>query len=178
MQSTRFDPVNVSNLTFVENAADAEISGFEGDFIYLATDRLSFTGGFSLNNSELVRTKALIQELAPVGSQLPLTPEVQYFLRGVYDYDINNMPTRLSIVNKYSGEAYSSIVADKRRKQDAYSIFDASLSVDLNENIMVEAFARNLTDERAELFFNEMDDVPRVTTNRPRNIGVRISYKF
>ena len=178
MQSTRFDPVNVSNLTFVENAADAEISGFEGDFIYLATDRLSFTGGFSLNNSELVRTKALIQELAPVGSQLPLTPEVQYFLRGVYDYDINNMPARLSIVNKYSGEAYSSIVADKRRKQDAYSIFDASLSIDLNENIMVEAFARNLTDERAELFFNEMDDVPRVTTNRPRNIGVRISYKF
>jgi len=99
-------------------------------------------------------------------------------LRGVYDYDINNMPARLAIVNKYSGEAYSSIVADKRRKQDAYSIFDASLSIDLNENTVVEAFARNLTDERAELFFNEMDDVPRVTTNRPRNIGVRISYKF
>ena len=33
MQVTRFDPQNVSILTFVENAADASIKGIEGDII-------------------------------------------------------------------------------------------------------------------------------------------------
>jgi outer membrane receptor protein involved in Fe transport len=41
-----------------------------------------------------------------------------------------------------------------------------------------EFFIRNLTDERAQLYFNDQDDIPRISTNRPRNMGVRVSLKF
>jgi len=42
----------------------------------------------------------------------------------------------------------------------------------------IELFVRNLTDERANLYYNDQDDIPRITTNRPRNMGVRISRNF
>ena len=45
-------------------------------------------------------------------------------------------------------------------------------------NTDVEFFARNVTDERAQLYFNDQDDIPRISTNRPRNVGVRVSYSF
>ena len=42
----------------------------------------------------------------------------------------------------------------------------------------LELFAENLTDERAELFINSLDTDLRITTNRPRTWGVRVSYDF
>ena len=39
-------------------------------------------------------------------------------------------------------------------------------------------FVRNITDERANFYYNDQDDIPRITTNRPRNVGIRVSYKF
>jgi hypothetical protein len=42
----------------------------------------------------------------------------------------------------------------------------------------VEFFIRNATDERANLYYNDQDDIPRITTNRPRNMGVRVARKF
>jgi outer membrane receptor protein involved in Fe transport len=41
MQVTRFDPQNVSILTFVENAADATIKGIEGDLIIKPNENLT-----------------------------------------------------------------------------------------------------------------------------------------
>jgi hypothetical protein len=37
-------------------------------------------------------------------------------------------------------------------------------------------FVSNLTDERAQLHINRQDFFERVTTNRPRTIGLRVSY--
>jgi len=40
----------------------------------------------------------------------------------------------------------------------------------------VELFVSNLTDKRAELHINRQDFFERITTNRPRTIGLRVSY--
>lgn len=42
----------------------------------------------------------------------------------------------------------------------------------------IELFADNLTDKRAELYTSANDGERRVTVNRPRTIGLRISYKM
>ena len=77
MQVSRFDPQNVSILTFIENAADSEIRGIESDFTWRATDNWTLMGAFSYNDTELVATNANVIEMAPVGSELPLTPKFQ-----------------------------------------------------------------------------------------------------
>ena len=49
---TDFD---ISVITFTSNAADAEITGFEGDLTWLATENLTLTAAWSLNDTEMVR---------------------------------------------------------------------------------------------------------------------------
>ena len=58
-------------------------------------------------------------------------------------------------------------------------IFSKFWSRLIGDNSVMEQrqlFIENATDERAHLHFNNQDDVPRITTNRPRTIGLRVSY--
>ncbi|NNJ72083.1 MAG: TonB-dependent receptor [Enterobacterales bacterium] len=177
MQVSRFDPVNVSILTFIENAADSEITGFEGDIIYRATEQLSIYSAFSYNDTELTATNAEVIELAPVGSTLPLTPEFQGNIRLRYDYQVDEYYMNWQFGVQYAGESYSSIVASQRQLQDSYSLMNLSYGIEKG-NWSARFFVDNLSDERAELFINDQDDIPRITTNRPRTIGVSLSYLY
>ena len=38
IQVSQFDPVHVNFITFIENAADADIRGLEADMLYYPTD--------------------------------------------------------------------------------------------------------------------------------------------
>ena len=58
LQSTVFDP-SIVNLFFSDNAADAEITGVEGDFTYYADkEGLTVSGAFSMLDTEI--TKKLV----------------------------------------------------------------------------------------------------------------------
>ena len=52
LQSTIFDAAIV-NLFFSDNAADAEITGVEGDFIYMTDSSWMISGAFSLLDTEI-----------------------------------------------------------------------------------------------------------------------------
>lgn len=177
IQVSRFDPVNVSILTFVENAADADVSGLEADILWYPNDDWTINAAFSKNDTEITRLKAQIVEIAPVGSALPLAPEVQWNIRAIRASEFMGNPAYTQFAIKSAGESYSSLEQDKRYEQDAYRIVDLAYGFEMN-GADWEIFARNLTDERAQLYFNDQDDIPRISTNRPRNIGVRVSYKF
>ena len=121
--------------------------------------------------------KAQIIEIAPVGSQLPLSPELQYNVRVRYDSELDGNPSYTQIAMKYADDSYSSLEQAKRYAQDSYRVIDMAWGVEIG-NTELELFARNVTDERAQLYYNDQDDIPRITTNRPRNVGIRLSYKF
>ena len=55
LQSTIFDP-SIVNLFFSDNAADAEIKGVEGDFIYYTETGLILSGAFSLLDTEITKS--------------------------------------------------------------------------------------------------------------------------
>jgi outer membrane receptor protein involved in Fe transport len=177
IQTSRFDPTNISILTFIENAADAAVSGFEADLLWYPTDNLTVSSAITLNDTEVTRLKAQIIEIAPVGSQLPLSPELQYNVRVRYDSELDGNPSYTQIAMKYADDSYSSLEQAKRYAQDSYRVIDMAWGVEIG-NTELELFARNVTDERAQLYYNDQDDIPRITTNRPRNVGIRLSYKF
>ena len=54
LQTTIFDP-SITNLFFSDNAANAEVTGVEGDFTWLPafSDRLTITGAFSILDTEV-----------------------------------------------------------------------------------------------------------------------------
>jgi len=180
MQVSRFDPENVSILTFIENSADSEIFGIETDFTWRATPNFTLSGAVSYNDTELKSVDAQVIELAPVGSQLPLVPELQGVLRGRYErsLDVDWADTGyVQLSGTFVGNSFSSLVAEERRRQAGYSFFNARAGV-TRDNWSVEAFIENFTDKRAELFINTQDDIPRITTNRPLTSGIRFSYRF
>ena len=75
MQVSRFDPQNVSILTFIENAADSTIKGLESNLAWQVNNNLSVNAALSYNDTELTKIKAEAIEIAPKGSSLPVTPK-------------------------------------------------------------------------------------------------------
>ncbi|WP_018013829.1 TonB-dependent receptor [Teredinibacter turnerae] len=177
MQVSRFDPENVSILTFIENAADAEITGLEADLTWAATNNLTLFAAMSYNDSELKSTEAQVIEMAPVGSQLPLTPKLQFNLRARYAWSMGLQDYYVQLGSRYSDKSYSSIVAEEREEQHGYTLVDASIGTK-RDGWNLELFVDNLTDKRAEMFINNQDDIRRIGTNRPRTAGLRVSYRY
>ena len=171
---TDFD---ISVITFTTNAADAEITGFEGDLTWLATDNLTLAGAWSLNDTEMVRVPPGASDIAGAGSRLALAPEVQYNLSARYQWVQNQMAPYAQVVYAYTSDQYSSIVVDNRFLQKSYNTLDASFGLHL-DNWSVELFGENLTDERAQLFINSLDTDLRITTNRPRTFGLKVKYDY
>ena len=167
----------ISVLTFTSNAADAEILGFEGDLLWAATDNFTLRGAWSYNDTEMVRVPPSVTDLAPEGSQLALAPELQFNVSGRYQWTVGDWDPYAQLVYAYTDEQFSSIVAANRFLQDSYNTLDGAFGVQM-DNLTVELFAENLTDERAELFINSLDTDLRITTNRPRTLGVRLSWDF
>ena len=64
-----------------------------------------------------------------------------------------------------------------RYVMESYTLVNLAFGVE-KDNWSAELFVNNVTDENAAIFINTQDFHPRVTTNRPREIGLRFSYDF
>ncbi|MBT8091840.1 MAG: TonB-dependent receptor [Gammaproteobacteria bacterium] len=168
---------SIDVLTFVLNAADAEIRGFEGDLSWLATDNLTIASSWSYNSTEMVRVPDFESDVAPAGSDLALAPEFQYNISGRYQWEMGDKNAHAQLVFAHTDDQFSSIIVQNRFKQGSYDTIDGSFGI-TTDNWGVELFGENLTDERAQLFINSLDTDLRITTNRPRTFGVRVSYDF
>ncbi len=168
---------NISVITFTTNAADAEIKGFEGDLTWLPTDDLTIGATWSFNSTEMVRVPAGVSDIVGPGSDLALAPELQYNLSARYHWPVGDKDAHAQLVYAYTDDQFSSIVVANRFQQDSYDTLDGALGLSADK-WTVELFAENITDERAELFINSLDTDLRITTNRPRTIGVRFSFDY
>jgi iron complex outermembrane receptor protein len=114
LQTSRFDPTNVSFLVFTDNVGDAEIKGIDGDITWLATDNLILDASFSLLDTELVSVNDELAGIAPpVGSELPYSASFSGNIRARYFYEMDNGLTGFvngSLV--YTGDRLASMTMD------------------------------------------------------------------
>lgn len=122
LQTSRYDPTNISFLVFTDNVGDAEIKGIDGDFSWVATDNLVISGAFSLIDTELTSINAQLDGIAPPeGSRLPYSAKFSGNLQAQYFYPISGDMT--GYVNgsiSYTGERLAGMA------MDAYMIEDAT----------------------------------------------------
>ena len=78
----------------------------------------------------------------------------------------------VEVVNAFDPARFREQVAGILKPYSAQLTQDA-LDADFGQIAMGQ-----LADERAELFINSLDTDLRITTNRPRTWGVRVSYDF
>jgi outer membrane receptor protein involved in Fe transport len=229
LQTSRFDPTNISFLWFADNVGDAEITGLDADFIWAATDGLTVSGAFSLLDTEITRLNPeLVGIAAPVGSDLPFAADFSANLRARYDFDINSiggldgLMGYVTGVVVYTGESVAGVKMDAyvaedtlqrvyqvagsglsiRREADAflgaasgtdlineagvpggrfiqgdYTIANVAFGV-AKDGWMAELFIDNVADESAPVYVDTQNFTPKVVTNRPRTVGLRLSYDF
>ena len=205
IQITLFDQ-NISNQTFTTNLVDARIKGIEGDLTWRATPELTFNMAGSYNDSSLEKYRKNTVVLLPLGSSLSNSPKFQGNVRFRYEKELASglMPyfqasfhhvgkSISSIIDnvsiRYAGGTpvtyngvtvrKGDVVAPLRGALPQASYNTASAAVGVNrDNWGVELFVENLTDERPELYKSGNDGELRITTSRPRTIGMRVNFKM
>ena len=178
----------------VANVGDAEQQGLELEV--RAAPSEGFDLGMSLGYVDAKTTNAFIVSdldvLVPKGSRLPNVPEwkangyVQYtwpfnatmdmYVRGQVSWQDESRNQLEDFTPEPLVQARGTYI------QPSYSIADLKVGV-ANDTWTLEAFVNNLSDERAVLyeddqFFDAFWGGRRVTTNRPREFGVRFSYNW
>ena len=124
LQTSRFDPTNISFLVFTDNVGDAEIKGFDGDFTWVATDNLVISGAFSFIDTELTSINPELAGIAPaVGSRLPYSAEFSGNLQAEYFYPIaKDMTGYVNASLSYTGERLASMTMDAYVLEDATNL--------------------------------------------------------
>lgn len=177
----------------VGNVGDAEQTGVEFDLQAVPTENLDF--GLSIAWVDAKTSESfVVSQVVPKGRQLPNVPEwkmntfLQYhwpvnflsdgemYIRGQYtwqDDSINQLEDFQPVVRELARGTFL---------QPSYGIADIKLGL-RGSAWVLEAFVNNVTDERAVLYNDDLIFEPfwgrrRVTTNRPREYGVRLSYSW
>ena len=176
LQSTIFDAAIV-NLFFSDNAADAEILGLEGDFIYLTDNDWVLSGAFSMLDTELTKRLALTNDIVE-GSELAFAPGYQANIAARKEWGMSSGNTahwqgQVTI----SDDSFSDIMEPNRALQSGYSLANMRAGVS-NDNWVAEVYIDNLTDKRAEISNTFVFDRERIMIVRPRTLGLRLKYNF
>jgi len=176
LQSTIFDP-SIVNLFFSDNAADAEIKGVEGDFLYYTDSGLILSGAFSLLDTEI--TKSLVPTAdVVVGSDLAFAPGFQANFTARKEWGTSSGNTgHWQAQFNHSRASDSDIMEPNRATQGMYSLANIRAGVS-NDNWTAEMYIDNVTDERAEISNTFVFDRQRVAVIRPLNVGFRYKVKF
>jgi len=179
LQTTIFDP-SITNLFFSDNAANAELFGLEADIIWAPPqiEGLTVTAALSLLDTEITEVLTPTGDVLE-GDELAFAPNFQGNLRARYEWDVlgGDYLAHVQGQGVYSGASFSDIITINRADIDNWFTLAVAAGV-TTEQWSAEVYIENLTDERAELANSFVFDRERVTVNRPRSYGLRLSYKY
>lgn len=185
MQFTRYDASYGSPVGLTVNASEARIIGLESDITYLLTPDWTVTAAFNFNQAELANDLLVGSNLSPEGTELPNVPEFKGNITSRYNFVIGEYASFAQIVVSHVGESYSDIykyktsdlTVDKREINESYNIVNLSAGINM-DGWGINFYVNNLTDERAQLSRGGASWDTTVTTNRPRNMGIKYHMLF
>ncbi|HTV51781.1 MAG TPA: TonB-dependent receptor [Steroidobacteraceae bacterium] len=182
-QTAIFD-LAICPVTFNANLGNARIYGSESNLEYKVTEQLSLSVSGSYNDSKLSSNSYENPDyLIEPGERLPYVPYFNYSGNIRYERPVTanlNGYAQYDIAHK--GDMWSSLqVTDpygfSRQLQPAYSISNVRLGLE-SGRWTSELYVTNLWDTNAVIFTNTGNYDHRQTTNEPRVIGLRFSYRW
>ena len=177
LQSTIFDP-SIVNLFFSDNAADADISGVEGDFIYYTNvDGLVVSGAFSSLDTEITKSLVPTDDVV-VGSDLAFAPGSQANLTVRKEWGMSGGNVRhFQLQMARSAKSFSDIMAPNKAVQKSNHFLNMRYGMS-NDEWNAELYIDNITDRRAEISNTFVFDRSRLTVIKPRTLGLRYKRSF
>lgn len=198
--------LGVLNISSIINGGDYVVRGLETSVTAQPGNGLTIEAGAAWNHSELVKQATLRwrdgtpidfsilqqQDGSPIpdlngqlGTPLAGAPPFQGHLRVRYDIKRNGygLFAQAAVVHQsHSLTSTFHLARDFQNKSTVYDLpafttFDAALGF-TKDPWLVQLYGENLGDTRAQLYAYYAASYKAVTTNRPRTIGLRISYTF
>ena len=197
---------DVINNGEILNGGNYRVRGVETSGVARVTTGLTIEAGAAWNHSELLKQatflwadgkpidfsalqsshrRKLSNPDGALGSPLAGAPPFQGNIRARYEFAFNgyNAFAQISAVHQsHSFATTDRLRVDLQGKSVAYDLpafttYDGALGVG-KDTWLVQVYAENLTDTRAELYANYAQWYKGITVTRPRTIGLRLSYKF
>lgn len=213
LQVTRFaqladNPTNGFGEFITENAAQAEITGLEIEFTWLATEALEFGGSYAYLNTEFKDFTPNVANLAPGGGTQPCpsdstavsanpadgcipnfsgndlrqAPENMFNLHGRYTFDLGDNG---SLVTKLEYRFQDDSFYDPDNNDIAviprYELWDALVAWNSpNNDWNISAWVKNLTDKeyRTHVYTQRNSQIAFATFGAPRTSGITVEYNF
>ena len=177
LQSTIFDP-SIVNLFFSDNAADAEITGLEGDFVYYTNvNGLVVSGAFSMLDTEITKSLVPTSDVV-VGSDLAFAPGSQANLTARKEWGMSSGNTgHWQLQMARSEKSFSDIMAPNKAIQRSHHFVNMRYGMS-NDEWTAELYIDNVTDKRAEISNTFVFDRSRLSVIKPRTLGLRYKKSF
>jgi outer membrane receptor protein involved in Fe transport len=190
VQLQLYDAVLYGNSGFTVNGPNYRVRGIEGDVVFRVTDQLTLNSSFAWNRSQQVNEPSLTVNgtdisLFPtrgIGSPLANSPPFQGNVRLRYEVPMFDYVWHAQAGAQHTDHSYADVItigtiAPPDYELAPYTTYDAAAGI-AKDAWSFEFFGQNLTDTRAQLFISSASFQTLTTTNRPRVLGVRFSYKF
>jgi hypothetical protein len=182
------------------NGANYRVQGLETSLQASPLDGLTLEVSAAFNHSELVKEAAFfwasgkpidfnnlgIQNPAGIlGSSLAGAPAFQGSARARYEWSLDSHRAFVQVGAVHQSHSLATTDQLSRDPQGqpiaydlpAFTTYDAAVGAGMSA-WWVQFYGENLSDTRAQLFANYSEGYKAVTVNRPRTIGLRISYNF
>ncbi len=175
------------NIPFITNGGEAEIAGLEWSVQALLSDAwtANFTGTYFFSH-ELTKDQPVLPGASPFvitgqdGDDIPNIPDVQFYLSLAWDTEISSMPLTITGDATYRGTTDTEFRTSSPFNigLDSYALFNLYANLQVNEQVSVGLFARNLTDEVAVYDgIGTFQDPQAVVSSRPRTLGLKVNWK-
>jgi iron complex outermembrane recepter protein len=206
VQTSFYDSGLSSPVSYFANGGDYLARGVETELIARALRGVTIDAAIAWNRTQLLRQATFLwADGTPIdfnslrtasgrrlqnptgqpGSPLAGAPSFQGNLNLRYDWmlrgygafvqtSVIHQSSSLSATDTFSHDAQGNSVA---YEVPAFTLYNASAGIDRG-GWLAEVYGENLADTRAQLFANYAQWYKAVTTNRPRTIGLRVSYKY
>lgn len=203
LQVLKRDVVNGIGLNTFVNAEEATAMGLEVEWQALLTENLLLSGTYSYNDTEFndffsKDANACVvgpladgrgqdplcqEELNLEGNEFPLTPDHSASLNVTYMWNLFDLDWTATTSYLYRGDSWTDAFNNAEFDAvDDWSQWDARITAATAENEwQVQAFVRNLTDDRAVTGQGRPSTVTQnsiSTLTTPRLYGLRLTYNF
>jgi len=197
------DPTIVGNTAI--NGGDYRVRGLETAVVARFDTGLTVDFGLAWNHSELVKEATfywldgtvinfnalggtngkLPNPAGSLGSSLAGAPSFRGQLRARYErsfYDYDAFVQLAAVHQSSSLSSTDKLEFDLQGNSESYPLppfttFDGAIGVGRG-GWLLQLYGENLTDTRAELYANYRQFYQAITVNRPRTLGLRVSYRI
>jgi len=177
IQQTMVFPI--CGYTWVFNAGDAKVTGFEYEALYkprgLAGLTLGLNGAFT--HSEI--TKTIVPGTIAIGQHIPFVPDYTVTVSGEYSWSLAaNIHAFVKSDYAYIGQSKGSFITSSPAYiNNAYGQVTASAGVDLGA-WRISAYAKNLTNNQTIIQSPVINSLVTGYALQPRTVGLMASGKF